>query len=66
MPYRDGATTSNLFPKDMNGELDPSVLKSLGLDKNRVVDCDAFFFYHLILPVCNLKKSSVIYDPRLP
>ena len=43
MPYRIGATTSNLLPKDMNGELDMSVLKDLGLNINRIVDCDAFF-----------------------
>ena len=43
MPYRDGATTSNLFPEDMNGELDFTLLKSLGLTTDRVVDCDAFF-----------------------
>ena len=43
MPYRNGATTSNLFPKDMNGSLDLYVLKSLGLSETRIVDCDAFF-----------------------
>ena len=43
MPYCNGATTSNLFPKDTNGELDWLVLKSLGLNEKRIVDCDAFF-----------------------
>ena len=43
MPYRNGATTSNPFPKDMNGCLDFNVLKSLGLNDKRIVDCDAFF-----------------------
>ena len=36
MPYRDGATTSNLFPKGMNGELDPFVLKIIGIDKKEL------------------------------
>ena len=42
------------------------MLKIIGMDKKRVVDCDALFFYQLILPVCNPKKSSVVDNPRLP
>lgn len=65
MPYRRGATTSNLFPKEMEGHLDATVLKRLGLTAERVKVVDALFFYQLLLPFCDPKKSGVANDPRV-
>ena len=66
MPYRHGATTSNLFPKEMEGHLDADILKKLGLTKERVTKVDALFFFQLILPFCDPSKSGIEDDPRYP
>lgn len=65
MPYRRGATTSNLFPKEMEGCLDVNVLKRLGLTKERITCVDALFFYQLLLPICDPSKSGIADDPRI-
>ena len=64
--YRHGATTANLFPKEMEGCLDAEVLKELGLTKKRMEHCDALFFLQLILPLCDPSRSGVDNDPRKP
>ena len=46
-PYRRGATPTNMFPKEMNGCLDASLLTKLGLTKMRMDDQDALFFINL-------------------
>jgi len=44
MPYRHGATTSNMFPKEMEGCLDADILRKLGLTKGRIEMRDSLFF----------------------
>ena len=63
-PYRRGATTANLFPKEMDGSLCAMTLKKLGLTRSKMVDTDALFFLQLILPICNPCMSGVKDDPR--
>eukprot|EP00957_Ditylum_brightwellii_P018985 1428914-Ditylum_brightwellii.AAC.1 len=38
--YQCGATTSNLFPKEMLGSLDADIFKRLGLTAERMKKCD--------------------------
>lgn len=63
--HRRGATTSNLFPKEMEGSLDVDILKKLGCNEERVKNVDALFFYQLLLPLCDTSKSGVEDDPRM-
>jgi hypothetical protein len=65
-PYRRGATNTNMFPKEMDGSLDPVVLQKLGLTKERMQKGDALFFYQLLLPICDPSRSGVQDDPRKP
>ena len=44
--------------------LDVGLLKRLGLDESRVQNCDALFFWQLILPIIDPRKSGVANDPR--
>jgi hypothetical protein len=55
----------NLFPDERKGSLDAEKLKTLGLTKQRMMDCDAAFFYQLLLPFCDPKHSGIVGDPRL-
>ena len=58
------STITNLFPNERKGSLDVDVLKKLGM-KKKVLDEDNFlFFYQLILPICDPKKSGVEDDPQ--
>jgi hypothetical protein len=36
------------------------------LAKKRIVEGDALFFFQLLLPIGDLKKSGIENDPRLP
>lgn len=63
--YRRGATTSNLFPKEMEGHLDANILRKLKLTKERMQECDALFFLQLLLPLCDTSQSGIIDDPRV-
>ena len=36
----------------------------MGLTKERMVECDALFFYQLLLPMCRVQKSGIDNDPR--
>ena len=60
------ATPENLFPKARLGELDVNMLKRLGLTKKRVVELDALFFFQLLLPICDVNRSGVDDDKRMP
>jgi hypothetical protein len=42
---RFGASRENLFPADRDVTLDATLLKKMGLTKQRIVECDALFFY---------------------
>lgn len=60
-----GATKYNLFPKDWEVQLDANGLKSLGLTQDRMVKCDALFFYQLLLPLIDPKHTGVKDNPRM-
>ena len=75
--YRSGATRDNMFPPNRHGKLDLTVLKRLGLSKERMLEedgaPDALFFHQLILPIHQIDPkhwtgipSTVKDDPRLP
>lgn len=61
---RNGATPSNLFPKERKGYLDKELLECLGLTAERMRKPDALFFFQLILPICDPKNSGIPLDPR--
>ena len=61
---RSDSSTNELFPDSRKGCLDSEVLQSLGLNRERMVFGDALFFYQLLLPICNPKKSGIPNDPR--
>ncbi len=60
-PTRDncrfGATREDLFPADRDVTLDVTFLKKMGLSKQRMVDCNALFFYHLLLSIVDPAMS---------
>ena len=62
--WRHDAKVDNLFPKERRSMLDVNLLKRLGLDETRVKNCDALFFWQLILPIVDPSKSGVKDDPR--
>ena len=62
--HRSGATSQNLFPESRKGSLDGDVLKKLGLTSARLQNRDALFFYQLLLPICDPKRSGIDGDPR--
>ena len=66
MPYRHGASTSNLFPEEMKGSLDVDILRKLGLTQKVMQEVDALFFFQLLLPFCDPSKSGLVDDPRRP
>ena len=61
---RSGAGPTNLFPEERNSTLDKDILQRLGLNKERMKDCDSLFFFQLLLPFCNPKLSGIHEDPR--
>ena len=61
---RGGATRENLFPSDRQGSLDADLLRKLGLTTQRINDQDALFFYQLLLPMVDPKRSGIVDDPR--
>ena len=63
---RTGVNDDDLFPAYRKGCLDKEMLEKLGLTKEKMQMGDALFFYQLLLPICDPKKSGVPKDPRLP
>jgi len=61
---RSGATRENLFPESRKGCLDQRLLRKLGLTKRVIQDKDALFFYQLLLPMCDPRRSGIEGDPR--
>ncbi len=59
---RFGASRENLFTADRDATLDGTFLKKLGLTKQRMVECDALFFYQLILPIVDPSMSGIKDD----
>jgi hypothetical protein len=68
-PIRDncrfGATREDLFPTDRDDKLDVTFLKNMGLSKQRMLECDALFFYQLILPIVDPTMSGIDGDTRM-
>ena len=62
---RMGATKQNLFPEDRDVQLDKDYLRKMGLTKKRMEDCDALFFYQLLLPIVDGTESGIDDDVRL-
>jgi hypothetical protein len=54
---RFGATREDLFPTDRDVKLDVTFLKKMGLSKLRMEQCDALFFYRMILPIVDPAMS---------
>lgn len=46
------------------GCLDADLLARMGLTKVRMQEGDALFFYQLLLPICDPKRSGIKDDPR--
>ena len=63
--HRVGATKENLFPKDGQLLLDGYYLRKMGLTKQRMLECDALFFYQLLLPIVDCSVSGMEGDPRM-
>ena len=45
--------------------MDKDLLTQLGLTKHQMENCDALFFFQLLLPICNPQFSGVEGDPRM-
>jgi hypothetical protein len=56
---RFGATREDLFPADRDFTLDVTFLKKMGLSKQRMVDCDALFFYQSLLSIVDPAMSGI-------
>ncbi len=56
---RFGATREDLFPMDRDIKLDVTFLKKMGLSKQRMLECDALFFYQMILPIVDPAMSGI-------
>jgi hypothetical protein len=63
---RDGASREDLFPECRKGCLDKAVLERMGMTPERMQQHDALFFYQLLLPICDPKRSDIVDDPRKP
>ncbi len=62
---RFGATREDLFPTVRDVKLDVTFLKKMGLSKQRMEQCDAFFFYQLLLPIVDPAMSRTDGDTRM-
>jgi hypothetical protein len=62
---RFGATRKDLFPTDRDDKLDVTFLKKMGLSKQRMEQCDALFFYQLLLPIVNPAMLGIDDDTRM-
>ena len=68
-PTRDncrfGASRDLLFPPDRQVQLDVNYLKKMGLTRKRMLECDALFFYQLLLPIVDPAMSGINEDPHM-
>ena len=64
--YRAHTFNNDLFPETRNGYLDADMLRRMGMSKKRATNLDALFFYQLLLPICDVSKSGVEDDQRMP
>ena len=63
--HRVGATKENLFPESRALQLDQDYLQKLGLTNQCMEECDALFFYQLLLPVVDSSISGMKHDARM-
>jgi hypothetical protein len=63
---RNGASREDIFPECRKGCLDRAVLERMGMTPERMQNHDALFFYQLLLPICDPKRSDIVDDPRKP
>ena len=49
--YRSGSTKANPFPQERSGKLNYELLKKLGLNRKRIKNRDALFFFQLLFPI---------------
>ncbi|CAJ1944094.1 unnamed protein product [Cylindrotheca closterium] len=52
-----------MFPDSQKGSLNATKLKKLGLAKGRMEEDDALFFFQLLYPICDPKRSGIKQDP---
>jgi hypothetical protein len=62
---RFGASREDLFLTDRDVKLDVPFLKKMGLSKQRMLQCNALFFYQLILPIVDPAMSGIDGDTRM-
>ncbi len=62
---RFGATREELFPTNRDVRLDVTFLKKMGLSKQRMEQCNALFFYQLLLPIVDPAMSGIDGDTRM-
>ena len=62
---RFGATREILFSAGRDVTLDVTFLKKMGLSKQRMEQCNALFFYQLLLPVVDPAMSGINGDTRI-
>jgi hypothetical protein len=58
-----GASRDLLFPPDRQVQLDFNYMKKIGLTWKRMLECDALFFYKLLLPIVDPAVSGINEDP---
>lgn len=52
----------NQLPDSQKGTLDGELLSTMGLRLYRMNMVDALFFYQILLPICDPKKSGIAKD----
>jgi hypothetical protein len=64
--FQSGTMGNSPFPDNRKGKLDYDLLKKMGLTRTRLENHDALFFWQLLFPICDHKKSGIPEDPRTP
>ena len=62
----DGASPDNFFPEARKGSLDGDLLSKMGLTTSRMIEGNALFFFQLLLPICDPKRSGIQGGDRQP
>ncbi len=62
---RFGASREDLFHTDRDVQLDATFLKKMRLTRQKMLECNAFFFYQLKLPSVDPTISGIDGDTRM-
>jgi hypothetical protein len=62
---RIGSDKDTVFPEGREVQLDGDYLKMMGLTKKRMEECDALFFYQLLVPIGHPSFSGLPNVPRM-